>query len=78
MAAVAEALTGPVFGRLPRARPEPRVEPEDGKAAMDAGGVAVASAGAPDDSLDDMSMLLVKSACPKNMAARVVLPAGAR
>jgi hypothetical protein len=51
-------------GRFPRARPEPRVLPKDGNSATGAGVVAVASAGAaPDDSVDDMSMLLVESAC---------------
>jgi len=52
------------LGRLafPRARPEPRVEPNE-DSAFDAGVVADASAGALDDSVDDMSMLLVVSAC---------------
>jgi hypothetical protein len=45
------------------------VLPKD-DAAFGAGLVAVASAEAPDDSLEDMSMLLVESACSE--AARVV------
>ena len=56
------ALAWLMLGRLPRSRPEPRVVPNEG-AADGAGLVAVASAGAPDDSWEDMSMLLVKSAC---------------
>ena len=60
---------------LPRARPEPRVLPKE-DSAICAGLVAVASAEAPDDSVEDMSMLLVGSAC--QMAARVMMPAGAR
>ena len=63
-------LAGLMVGRFPRRRPEPRVLPNEG-AADDAGVVAVASAGAPDDSVDDMSMLLVESAC-QGVAARVV------
>jgi hypothetical protein len=51
-------VAGLMVGRFPRARPEPRVLPNEG-AADDAGVVAVASAGAPDDSVEDMSMLLV-------------------
>ena len=60
--AVAEATAA--LGRLPfpRARPEPRVLPKE-DSALGAGLVAAASAEAPDDSLEDMSMLLVKSAC---------------
>ena len=45
-------------GRFPRARPEPRVLPNVA-AADDAGVVAVASAEAPDDSVDDMSIYVV-------------------
>jgi hypothetical protein len=52
------ALAGLMVGRFPRSRPDPRVLPNEG-AADDAGVVAVASAGAPDDSGEDMSMLLV-------------------
>ena len=62
---------------LPRARPEPRVEPKVGNAASGAGVVAVASAGAPDDSVEDMSMLLFVKA-PAKGAAQVGMPAGAR
>ena len=50
---------GPAAGRLPRARPEPRVEPKVGNAASGAGVVAVASAGAPDDSVEDMTSYVV-------------------
>ena len=63
--AAAVVLAGPLDGRLPRARPEPRVEPNEGAGAGTLVGwlVAVASAEAPDDSVEDMSMLLVESAC---------------
>ena len=47
---------------LPRARPEPRVVPNVGNAASGADEVAVASAEAPDDSVEDMSMLLFVNA----------------
>ena len=60
-AAVA-VLAGLLVGRFPRRRPDPRVLPNE-DAAIGAGVVAVASAGAPDDSVEDMSMLLVESAC---------------
>jgi hypothetical protein len=62
---------GLLAGRLPRAKPEPRLVPNEGAGAgVPAGcGVAVASAGAPDVSVDDMSMLLVESACRKNGGA---------
>ena len=75
-AAVA-ALAGLIVGRFPRRRPDPRVLPNEG-AADDAGVVAVASAGAPDDSVEDMSMLLVESACQKERRRGLFMPAGAR
>ena len=60
----AAVVAAAALGRLPfpRARPEPRVLPKE-FSALGAGVVAVASAEAPDDSLEDMSMLLVESAC---------------
>ena len=63
--AAAVVLAGPLDGRLPRAKPEPRVEPNEGAGAGTLVGwlVAVASAEAPDGSVEDMSMLLVESAC---------------
>ena len=63
--AVAAVEAGLLDGRLPRARPEPRVLPNDAAAADSPAGweVTVASAGAPDVSVEDMmSMWLVESA----------------
>ena len=57
--AAAEAVAEPALGRFPRARPEPRVVPKEGNSALGAGVVAVASAGAPDDSVEDMSIYVV-------------------
>lgn len=56
-AAAAEAADEP--GRLPRARPDPRLLPnvEAGALGATAGGVAAPSAGVADDSGEDMYLL---------------------